>query len=149
MPRSAPKAAHLMQSADDAEAQFYEAMREADIDKMMAVWHDDDEVVCVHPSGTRIVGPAAIRASFEAIFANGSIPVTPDGVRRVQSLDAAMHNLVERFTVSSSEEPQTGSVLATNVYLKTAQGWRMVLHHASPGSADEPADAVDVPSTLH
>jgi ketosteroid isomerase-like protein len=41
-------------------------------------------------------------------------------------------------------------VLATNVYVKTAQGWRMVAHHASPGS--EPAELVasgKTPSTLH
>jgi uncharacterized protein len=40
----------------------------------MAVWADDDEIVCVHPGGPRVVGAAAIRASFEAIFANGGIP---------------------------------------------------------------------------
>jgi ketosteroid isomerase-like protein len=41
-------------------------------------------------------------------------------------------------------------VLATNVYLKTAQGWRLVLHHASPGSVDQPPTAVgEVPAVLH
>jgi hypothetical protein len=40
-------------------------------------------------------------------------------------------------------------VLATNVYVNTVQGWRMVAHHASPGLADEPADAPEWPSTLH
>jgi uncharacterized protein (TIGR02246 family) len=148
MPRQ-PAKAHLMSSADEAEAQFYEAMREADLDKMMAVWHDDDEVVCVHPGGMRAVGAAAIRASFEAIFANGAIPVQPERVRRVHALDAAMHSLVERITVQAAEGTQTGSVLATNVYLKTAQGWRMVLHHASPGSTDEPVEVMEPPSVLH
>jgi hypothetical protein len=41
-------------------------------------------------------------------------------------------------------------VLATNVYLKTALGWRLVLHHASPGSVDQPPAAVgEVPAVLH
>ena len=40
-------------------------------------------------------------------------------------------------------------VLATNVYLKTAQGWRLVAHHASPaGDLAEPASG-EAPSTLH
>jgi uncharacterized protein (TIGR02246 family) len=149
VPRHPARAAHLLAAPDDAEAQFYEALREGDIDKMMAVWHDDDEVVCVHPGGARMVGPAAIRAAFEAIFANGSIPVQPDRVRRVHSLDAAMHSVVERIEVNTPEGTQTGSVVATNVYLKTAEGWRMVLHHASPGNAGEPVEMVEAPSVLH
>ena len=56
---------------DDIEAQFYQALQRGDIDRLMAVWADDDEVVCVHPGGGRLVGPAAIRESFEAIFASG------------------------------------------------------------------------------
>ena len=149
MPRNPARTAHLLAAPDDAEGQFYEALREGDIDKMMAVWHDDDEVVCVHPGGARVVGPAAIRAAFEAIFANGSIPVQPERVRRVHSLDAAMHSVVERIEVHTPEGPRTGSVVATNVYLKTAEGWRMVLHHASPGSAGEPVEVVEAPSVLH
>ncbi|EHR69627.1 ketosteroid isomerase-like enzyme [Burkholderiales bacterium JOSHI_001] len=149
MPRHPARAAHLLAAPDDAESQFYEALREGDIDKMMAVWHDDDEVVCVHPGGARVVGTAAIRAAFESIFANGSIPVQPDRIRRVHSLDAAMHSVVERFEMNTPEGRQSGSVVATNVYLKTAEGWRMVLHHASPGSAGEPVEVVEAPSVLH
>ncbi|RYF84137.1 MAG: DUF4440 domain-containing protein, partial [Comamonadaceae bacterium] len=35
------------------------------------------------------------------------------------------------------------------VYHKTAQGWRMVAHHASPGTAAEPGDSHDAPGFLH
>jgi ketosteroid isomerase-like protein len=149
MPRTAPKAAHLMASAEDAEAQFYEALREGDIDKLMAVWHDDDEVVCVHPGGPRVVGPRAIRAAFEAIFANGGIPVQPEGLHRVQTLESSVHNVVERIAVLTPDGAQTGHVLATNVYVKTTQGWRMVIHHASPGSTGDPVEVVEAPSVLH
>jgi hypothetical protein len=41
-------------------------------------------------------------------------------------------------------------VLATNVYIKTAEGWRMVVHHASPGSVGErPAVVGETPPVLH
>jgi uncharacterized protein (TIGR02246 family) len=143
------QAAHLMSSPDDVETQFYEALREADIDKLMALWHDDDDVVCVHPGGARVVGPRAIRAAFEAIFANGAIPVQADGIRRVQALGAAMHSVVERFAVQTAEGQQTGTVLATNVYVKTAQGWRLVAHHASPATQGEPNEIIEAPSVLH
>ncbi|MBP6898698.1 MAG: nuclear transport factor 2 family protein [Burkholderiaceae bacterium] len=145
-----PPAAHLVASTpDEVEAQFYEALREADLDKLMAVWADDDEIVCVHPGGPRIVGPVAIRAAFEAIFANGRIDLSIERVRRVHGLEAAMHSLVERILLRTAEGTQTGHVLATNVYLRTAQGWRLIAHHASPGTADAPPEVAEAPTVLH
>lgn len=146
-----PKAssAHLLSSPDDVETQFYEALREADLDKLMAVWSDDDDIVCVHPGGPCVVGARAIRASFEAIFANGGIPLQPENVRRVHTLGAAMHHLAEVVMVMSADGMQRASVVATNVYVKTAQGWRMVAHHASPGGGDPGSPPDDAQSTLH
>lgn len=149
MQRTPPQTAHLMASPDDAEAQFYEALREADIDRLMAVWADDDEVVCVHPGGPRIVGPRAIRSAFEAIFAEGRIHAQVERVRRVHTLDAAMHSVVERVSVVLEQGPRTAFVLATNVYVKTTQGWRMVAHHASPGTGTEMPEITESPSILH
>ncbi len=149
MPRTKAQTAHLMASPDDVEAQFYEALREADIDKLMALWADDDEVFCVHPGGPRVVGPLAIRAAFEAAFSSGRINAQPERVRRVHTLEAAVHNLVERIELQTNEGPRTGFVMATNVYLKTALGWRMVAHHASPGTAQETPEIVEVPAVLH
>jgi ketosteroid isomerase-like protein len=145
-----PPPAALMASPEDTEAQLYEALQQADIDRLMAVWADDDEIACIHPGGPRVIGAAAIRASFEAIFANGGIPVVPEQVHRLQALGSAVHHLAERISIQTSEGPRTAWVLATNVYLKTAQGWRLVLHHASPGSVDQPPAAVgEVPAVLH
>jgi ketosteroid isomerase-like protein len=144
----APQAA-LLASPDDVEQQFYDALREADLDKLMAVWADDDEIICIHPGGPRLVGPAAVRAAFEAVFSNGAVHVQPDKVRRVLSLSAAVHSVVERVRLTTPEGERTGWVMATNVYLKTTHGWRMVAHHASPGTAQEPPELVEQPSVLH
>lgn len=154
MPRRPPPPATLHASPDDVEAQFYEALQQADIERLMAVWADDDEIVCVHPGGGRVIGQNAIRASFEAIFANGGIPVRPEQVHRVVAMGTALHHLVERIEVVSPEGVQTAWVLTSNVYVKTAQGWRMAAHHASPAAAQEPAamgglDQVGGPATLH
>lgn len=150
MPLQQPRTAHLMASPDDVEAQFYEALREADIDKLMALWADDDEVFCVHPGGPRVVGQQAIRVAFEAVFAaSGRIHAQPERVRRVHSIDSAVHNLVERVELHGGKGVRTGFVVATNVYLKTAQGWRMVAHHASPGTPQETPEISEAPSVLH
>ena len=141
MARRKPPATALGSTPDELEARFYEALQQGDIESLMSVWADDDEVVCVHPGGPRVVGPAAIRASFEAIFANGAIPVQPQQVHRLEALSGVAHHLLERIEVPTDEGPRTAWVVATNVYLQTARGWRLVAHHASPGSLQEPEEA--------
>jgi ketosteroid isomerase-like protein len=149
MTRPKPQAAVMLASPDDIEAQFYEALQRGDIERLMAVWSDDDEIVCVHPGGPRVVGAVAIRTTFEAIFANGAIPVQPHKVRRVHTEGSAVHNLFERVDIATAEGNQTAWVLATNVYIKTVLGWRMVAHHASPGSPHEPPEIIETPPVLH
>ena len=135
---------------DDVEARFYEALRRGDLELLMSLWADDDEAVCVHPGGPRLVGAPAIRASFGAIFANGAIPVVPEQVRRLEWHGGAVHHLVERIDVPGERgSTQAAWVIASNVYVKTAQGWRIAAHHASPGTLQEAAAAADAPGTLH
>ena len=149
MPKAKTHAATVGGSADDTEAAFYEALQSADIESLMSCWADDDEIVCVHPGGPRVVGPGAIRATFEAIFANGRILARPEQVRRVSALASVVHNLLERVEVLTEGGPVQAFVLATNVYHKTAQGWRMVAHHASPGSAAQAQEINDTPQVFH
>lgn len=136
-------------SPDDIEHQFYEALQQADIEKLMSVWSDDEEVACVHPGGPRMLGAAAIRAAFEAIFANGAIDVHADKVRRLHTHSSAVHHVLERVQVIGEQGLQTAFAIVTNVYINTPQGWRMVLHHASPGMARELQEIAEAPSTLH
>ena len=96
MPKASKQAATLGGTADDIELAFYEAMQEGDIDKLMACWADEDEIVCVHPGGPRLVGAGAIRAAFDAMFANGSIRAQPRGVRKIESLTSVVHHVRER-----------------------------------------------------
>ena len=136
MPKPSYRAAQLGGTADEVEAAFYEALHRADIEQLMACWADEDDIFCVHPGGPRLVGAAAIRASFESLLQGGSLHATPERVRRIDSLGAAVHNVLERIEVQTAEGLQRAWVVATNVYVKTAQGWRMVAHHASPGRSE-------------
>jgi hypothetical protein len=85
----------------------------------------------------------------QAMFNNGSVQAFPERVYKVESLASSVHHLVERVEVITPQGARQAYVIATNVYHKTPQGWRMVAHHASPGT---PQDAVDVgvkPTVLH
>lgn len=137
MQKTKLQAANLEGDADDVEAAFYEALQTGDIEKLMACWADEDEIVCVHPGGPRVVGATAIRATFEAMFSNGSIRAWPEQARKTVGAGSAVHNVLERVEVLGAEGPAHAWVIATNVYHKTAQGWKLVAHHASPGTTSE------------
>ena len=136
-------------SADDAETAFYEALQCGDIEQLMACWADEDDIVCVHPGGARLIGAAAIRAAFDAMFANGSIQARVEKVRIVESMGASVHSVLERIEVLTEGGPRHAYVIATNVYQKTPQGWRMVAHHTSPGTPHELQEVSDTPTVLH
>jgi ketosteroid isomerase-like protein len=147
--KSKLQAVNLDGDADEVEAAFYEALQNGDIEKLMACWADEDEIVCVHPGGPRVVGAVAIRATFEAMFGNGSIRAWPQQARKTQAMGSAVHNVLERIEVTGSQGPGHAWVIATNVYHRTAQGWRLVAHHASPGTASEIQEVSGAPHLLH
>ena len=76
------RAATLGGNPDDVEATFYDALRQGDIERLMACWADEEEIVCVHPGGPRLIGAGAIRATFEAMFANGTVQAHPENIHK-------------------------------------------------------------------
>jgi ketosteroid isomerase-like protein len=142
-------AATLGGTADDIEASFYEALQTSDLDRLMACWADDDDVICIHPGGPRLIGLGAIRAAFESMFANGSLRITAQALRRIDAMASSVHSVRERIDMLTQEGPAEAFVMATNVFHKTAQGWRLVAHHASPGNQREAEDITDTPPVLH
>ncbi|MDO5692726.1 MAG: nuclear transport factor 2 family protein [Pseudomonadota bacterium] len=135
-------------SADDVEAAFYEALQTSDIEQMMACWADEDDIVCVLPGNPRLVGATAIRSGFTNLFAGGTVYARPERLRKVESLGSAVHNVLERVDLVTNESTRQVWLVATNVYFKTAQGWRLVAHHASSGQ-NEAAEATQSGQVLH
>ena len=132
-------------SAAEVEAAFYDALNRADVEALMLLWADDDEISCIHPGGPRLHGHAAIQASWEAILEHGGLQIRPTQLTEAHNLMSAVHTVIEGVSADDSEPAH---LLATNVYMKTPQGWRMVLHHVSvaPGPAPDPRQ---LPSSLH
>ncbi|MFL6657257.1 MAG: YybH family protein [Massilia sp.] len=139
------KAKQLNGSAAEVEAAFYEALNRADVESLMALFAEDEEIVCVHPGGPRLHGHAAIQQSWEAILERGGLQIRPSQLYETHNLMSAVHTVIEGVTASGPSEP--AHLVATNVYMKTPRGWRMVLHHVSV--APGPVPAGHVPSSLH
>ena len=140
MKRATTRAALLAGSPDELEAAFYEALHAADVERLMAFWADDEEVICVHPGGgARVVGVQAIREMFTAMLERGGLNVQPGEVVRMQTHGSAVHSVIEHVTVQLPDGAREALVYATNVYLKQPQGWRIVAHHASAAAPGERA----------
>jgi ketosteroid isomerase-like protein len=143
--------ARIFPTAQDAENAFYEALERADLEGMMAVWAEDDDIVCVHPGGARLTGQDQVRESWSRIFAAGTrARVHISNQVAITAMMIAVHSVHENFTVEGDPSPRP-PVLATNVYLRTAAGWRMIVHHASPapGEAEPPPRREGSPKFLH
>ncbi len=127
----AKKTLKLFATPTDCETAFYDALERADLNLMMAVWADEPGIVCIHPQGPRLAGLTAIRASFTEMFSHGSnAKVSVGELRKHQGQTLSIHSVYETFTIPARKEA-IPPVLATNVYLLTPHGWRMILHHAS------------------
>jgi ketosteroid isomerase-like protein len=128
-------------TAEAAEAAFYDAIGRADIEALMALWADDEDIACIHPGAPRLTGHAAIRSSWEAILEHGGVRIRPAQVRVTHNLMTSVHSVVEEIHRSEPEQ-QDAHIIATNVFVKTAQGWRIVLHHASVAPGQAPSEPV-------
>ena len=135
-------------SAEDAEEAFYEAIGRGDIDALMSVWADDEEIVCIHPTGQRLTGQAAIRESWRAIFANTAMRIEYDTVASWQGSVMAVHHLTETLYIADDPNPH-GPLYVTHHYLRGAHGWRLVCRHASAADDSHQAMADALPHTLH
>jgi len=117
---------------DEAENAFYTAFANSDLDAMMEVWLDSDAVTCIHPVGPRINGRQAVRGSWAEIFRGSpGLRFRLAEVTRTQDALLSIHVLHEYITVPA-EDGERAPAVATNIYQLTQNGWRMLLHHASP-----------------
>jgi len=143
------RAATVGGSADEIETAFYEALQAGDLGRVMACWANEEDIICVHPGGPRLIGAVAIRNSFEIMFGHGPIRSFPERLHKLETITSAVHNLIERVEIFTAEGAQIAFVTSTNVYMRTAEGWRMVAHHASPGTPPEIHSDIDTPTILH
>ena len=121
----------IFTSAEEAEDAFYEAIGRGDLDAIMEVWADDEEIVCIHPTGQRLSGASAIRESWQTIFSsNTSLTVHVKRAICWQSAILAVHSVTEVLFLGDEPTPH-GPMLSTNVFQRGVNGWRLLSRHTS------------------
>lgn len=135
-------------TALEAQSAFYTAFQNADLAQMMAVWAEEEDIVCIHPGGTRHTGIEEVRESWRQIFSGGpELRFELVAAREIPGRMTSIHSVYERITASTDPTSPT-SVVATNIFALTDRGWQMLVHHASQ-VPDQPARQNALPSLLH
>jgi len=117
---------------EEANARFYRAFEALDLAEMEKVWAHGEHVKCVHPGWPLLAGWDNVRASWEAIFHNtGEIRFTVGDVQLAVSGSLAWVTCTENILSQVRGRVSVTSVIATNIFQREADGWKMVLHHAS------------------
>jgi len=117
----------------EANSDFYSAFESMDFERMVEVWHKEDSDICIHPGWEILRGWEEIRESWRAIFASASylrFELTELQVVRIGSI--ARVTCIENLYSVADGTTSHARVAATNLWVLTAQGWRISLHHGSP-----------------
>jgi hypothetical protein len=117
----------------ESNAAFYRAVEELNVSDMERLWLHESWVRCIHPGWDLLVGWEVIRQSWEQIFSGTTwIRVTPTTVDIQLLGDVGMVGCAENITATSDGDVGVAVAQATNLFLRTADGWRMFHHHSSP-----------------
>jgi ketosteroid isomerase-like protein len=145
-------------AVERANQAFYDAVENSDLDALESVVLDGplaESVAVVHPGWPVLRGRGEVMRSFALIMANTDyiqffltdVEVGVDG-------DAAVVTCTENILTGGPAEDDGsagslvgGLVVATNVFRRTADGWRLWVHHGSPVLAEEEDD--ETPEAEH
>lgn len=122
---------------------FYEAVERGDFEELSAIWLDD-EISCVHPGWPVLSGRGEVLRSYALIMANTEyIQFFLTDVKVTVLGDTALVVCTEN-TLSGGPAEEAGElgplvgqlIVATNVFRRTENGWRLWSHHGSPVLAE-------------
>ncbi|GAA1172340.1 nuclear transport factor 2 family protein [Streptomyces hebeiensis] len=140
------------EEVERANTTFYEAMERGDFDTLSGLWLEgDDGISCVHPGWPVLNGRGDVLRSYALIMANTEyIQFFLTDVSVAVRSDTAVVTCTENILSGGPAEengdlgPLVGQlVVATNVFRRTSEGWKMWAHHGSPVLAEtdeEPDD---------
>lgn len=134
----------------EANARFYQALSQQDLDAMEAVWLPTEWVQCVHPGSSILHGWTAVRESWAGIFHGPArLNAQIDDVRVRVAGDVAWVSCTERISALSSDRLDTSLAQATNVFVALSGAWRLVVHHASAVALAEPGAWTSDSESVH
>lgn len=113
--------------------EFYQAFESLNINRMDAMWAHQEYVTCIHPGWSIRVGWPAVRDSWVVIFNNiFSMEFSLTEIQVQVAGDVAWVLCTENITSRQGETTQDSRVVATNLYERIDETWKIIHHHGSP-----------------
>ncbi|MCA9471391.1 MAG: nuclear transport factor 2 family protein [Nitrospirales bacterium] len=112
---------------------FYRSFENLDISAMDGIWAHQEYVTCIHPGWSIRVGWPAVRDSWVVIFNNTfSMKFDLTELQVQVAADVAWVICTENITSRVGESDQNSVVVATNLYERIDEEWKIIHHHGSP-----------------
>jgi ketosteroid isomerase-like protein len=119
-------------TAEEAADAFYTAFNRSDVSAVMAVWAEDEEIIYIHPGATPLIGFSAVQTAWKSVFSNGQkMTLTLRDPIWHHTGPMATQTVLEWITVGDETQAR-GGIVATNTFIQTINGWRLLGHHGSP-----------------
>ena len=129
------------QEVANANRAFYRAFESLDIKRMESLWVKDGEIQCGHPGWRILRGWKPVMESWRRIFENTpSIHFTLTDVKIEIHGELAWVTLYENLNSIVEGQKVSASILTTNIFQKSTDGWRMIHHHGSTVAQAPPDD---------
>ena len=129
---------HTPQEAED---DFYDALEEGDLNRMLSVWADTEDVCCLLPMYPLIQGRKDIEDVFSHLFSRGQgVELSVAHLNWIQTDDIAIHLVEENVQKVPPDMQPPPPVYATNIYRKDDLGWRLIVHQNAPTPPPPPPE---------
>ncbi|MFT3768773.1 MAG: nuclear transport factor 2 family protein [Minicystis sp.] len=103
---------------------FYDAFARGDVEAIDVLWARRAPVACVHPGWDALHGRDEVMASFRSILDNGA--------PSVRCTRPSAYVLGESAYVVCGEAVAGLELVATNLFVREDDAWRLVFHQAGP-----------------
>ena len=117
---------------------YYAAFLSGDYEQMETLWAHSQTISCIHPGWHHLVGRDSVMGSWRSILLGSDLPE----MELKNPIATIYGNLA---VVICYEVFKEATLVATNVFVKEAESWK-VLHHQAGGAPlppveDEPYEA--------
>ncbi len=121
---------------------FYIAFLSGDYEAMDSLWAQDAPVSCIHPGWHHLMGRDAVMESWYSLIDNSELP----NMKYSNAVASVYGNMA---VVICYEIFPEALLVATNIFVKEDNAWKIV-HHQAGGSSELPemAPGEEPPATL-
>ena len=105
---------------------YYAAFLSGDFEKMETLWARSQTISCIHPGWHHLLGWKLVMESWASILSNSDLPT--------MEIKNATANIYGDFAIVICYEVfHEASLVATNVFARETDGWK-IMHHQAGGA---------------